>query len=233
MQDAGHDVRFLVRSVERLTASAGSIGVDVSDHGLGDIADPDSVAAALDGCDAVIHCAAMVSTDPSRADEMLHTNLEGARYVLGAAAAKGLDPIIHVSSFTALFRPGLEVLHADLPVVGGSDGYGRSKAVVEAYARGRRSRVDQLASLIGVAANRSLAVFPVPDSALRGVGALFDTIGGYLPFETPINSAAMQYYTQMPTSDDTPSQRDLGVTQRDPAETLADTVAGLRRVGRI
>ncbi|HEY9265757.1 MAG TPA: oxidoreductase, partial [Mycobacterium sp.] len=46
-------------------------------------------------------------------------------------------------------------------------------------------------------------------------------------------SAAMQYYTQMPPSDDTPSERELGVSQRDPAETLADTVEGLRRVGRI
>ncbi|CAA0126037.1 dTDP-4-oxo-6-deoxy-D-allose reductase [Mycolicibacterium vanbaalenii] len=309
VQDSGYDVRFLVRSVERLAASAGSIGVDVADSVLGDISDADSVSAALDGCNAVIHCAAMVSTDPSRADEMLHTNLEGARHVLGGAAGKGLDPIVHVSSFTALFRPDLEVLHADLPVVGGSDGYGKSKAVVEAYARGlqdggapvditypgmvlgppageqfgeaaegveaaikmhgvpgrsaawivvdvrdlaalhvallepgkgprrymaggRRIPVDELASLIGAAADRSLAVFPVPDTALRGVGALFDTIGAYLPFETPINSAAMQYYTQMPPSDDGPSERELGVTQRDPAETLADTVAGLRRVGR-
>ena len=277
---------------------------------LGDISDAESAAAALDGCDAVIHCAAMVSTDPERADEMLHTNLEGARYVLGAAARMGLDPIIHVSSFTALFRPDLEILHADLPVVGGRDGYGRSKAVVEAYARGmqdagapvnitypgmvlgppagamfgeaaegveaaikmhgvpgrsaawividvrdladlhvallekdkgprrymaggRRIPVDELAKLIGKAADRSLAVYPVPDVALRGVGALFDSIGEYLPFETPINSAAMQYYTQMPPSDDAPSKDELGITQRDPAETLADTVAGLKRVGRI
>ena len=50
-----------------------------------------------------------------------------------------MDPIIHVSSFSALFRPGLAMLHADLPVVGGSDGYGKSKAIVEAFARARSS----------------------------------------------------------------------------------------------
>ena len=32
VQDNGHDVRFLVRSVERLKDSAGSIGVNVDDH---------------------------------------------------------------------------------------------------------------------------------------------------------------------------------------------------------
>ena len=309
-QDAGHQVRFLVRSPDRLRTSAETIGADISDHVVGDIADADATATALKGCDAVIHCAAMVSTDPNRADEMLRTNLDGARNVLGGAVAAKLDPIIHVSSFTALFRPDLETLHADLPVVGGSDGYGKSKAVVEAYARGlqdagapvditypgmvlgppagdqfgeaaegveasvkmrgvpgrsaawividvrdlaavhvallqpdkgprrymvggRRVGVDRLSELIGAAAERSLVALPVPDVGLRALGRLFDVVGDFLPFETPINSAAMQYYTQMPTSDDGPSERDLGVVQRDVAETLADTVEGLRRVGRL
>lgn len=309
-QDAGHEIRFLVRNPDRLKTSAAEIGVDISDHVVGDIADGETTAAALAGCDAVIHCAAMVSTDPNRADEMLHTNLEGARNILGGAAHAGIDPIVHVSSFTALFRPDIEVLHADLPVVGGSDGYGRSKASVEAYARGlqdggapvtitypgmvlgppagdqfgeaaegveasvkmrsvpgrsaawividvrdlaelhvallesgrgprrymaggRRVSVSELASMIGSAAGQTLITLPVPDVALRSAGRLLDVVGPYMPFETPINSAAMQYYTQMPASDDAPSRRDFGLTQRDPAETIADTVDGLRQVGRL
>jgi nucleoside-diphosphate-sugar epimerase len=309
-QDAGHQVRFLVRNADRLRTSAEPIGVDVIDHVVGDIADAATTAEALAGCDAVIHCAAMVSTDPARADEMLFTNLEGARNVLGGAVKAGIDPVVHVSSFSALFRPGLQMLHADLPVVGGADGYGKSKAVVEAYARGlqdagapvsisypgmvlgppagdqfgeaaegveaavkmygvpgrsaawividvrdladlhvallepgrgprrymaggQRVPVARLAKLIGEAADRPLVAIPVPDSGLRALGRLFDVIGDRLPFDTPIDSAAMQYYTQMPDSDDGPAERDLGITRRDPAETLADTVAGLRSVGRL
>ncbi len=48
---------------------------------------------------------------------------------------------------------------------------------------------------------------PVPDSALRVAGSVLDQAGPYLPFNTPFTAAGMQYYTQMPESDDSPSEK--------------------------
>src|ERR1700684_3329988 len=134
--DAGHSVRFLVRNPDRLHTSVAQLGVGGADFSVGEIIDRVSVRAALQGCDAVVHSAALVATDPRQTNEMLTTNMQGAQNVLGQAVELGLDPIVHVSSFTALFHPNLETMTADLPVVGGADGYGTSKAQVDIYARG-------------------------------------------------------------------------------------------------
>lgn len=133
--DAGHEVRYLVRTPARLERSAGALGLDTGDHVAGDVTDAESVARALDGCDAVIHCAAVVAFGPGAAELMSRTNLGGARLVLGRAVELGLDPVVQCSSAAALFRAGLRRLTADLPVSGGLDDYGRSKGEVEDYAR--------------------------------------------------------------------------------------------------
>ncbi|WP_375485307.1 SDR family NAD(P)-dependent oxidoreductase [uncultured Mycobacterium sp.] len=306
---AGHSIRFLVRTPAKLKTSVAQLGVDVSDFVVADISDRDSVRAALHGCDAVVHSAALVATDPRQASEMISTNMAGARNVLGQAVELGLDPIVHVSSFTALFHPGLQMLTADLPVVGGTDGYGISKAQVESYARGlqdagapvnitypgmvlgppvgdqfgeagegvkaalrmrvipgrsaawlvvdvrdvaalhvallepgrgprrytaggHRVPASELAKLLGEVAGISMMAVPVADAALRVAGALLDRAGRFLPVDTPFTSAGMQYYTQMPASDDSPSERELGITYREPRLTLSDTVAALRGVTR-
>ena len=303
--DAGHSIRFLVRNPDRLQTSVAKLGVDVSDFAVGDITDRVSVRDALHGCDAVVHSAALVATDPRQTNEMLTTNMQGAQNVLGQSVELGLDPIIHVSSFTALFHPGLEMLTADLPVVGGADGYGTSKAQVEIYARGlqdagapvnitypgmvlgppvgdqfgeagegvkaalqmhaipgrsaawlvvdvrdlaalhaallepgrgprrytaggHRVPASELANMLGQIAGTPMVAVPIPDTALRVAGAVLDRAGRFLPFDTPFTSAGMQYYTQMPASDDSPSERELDITYRDPAETVADTFDALR-----
>ena len=306
--DAGHSVRFLVRNPDRLHTSVAKLGVDISDFAVGDITDRVSVRDALGGCDAVVHSAALVATDPRQTNDMLTTNMQGAQNVLGQAVELGLDPIVHVSSFTALFHPGLETLTADLPVVGGADGYGTSKAQVEIYARGlqdagapvnitypgmvlgppvgdqfgeagegvraalqmhaipgrsaawlvvdvrdlaalhaallepgrgprrytaggHRVPAAELANMLGDVAGTPMVAIPIPDTALRVAGAVMDTAGRFLPFDTPFTWAGMQYYTQMPASDDSPSERELGIKYRDPHETMADTFAALRRAG--
>ena len=303
--DAGHSIRFLVRNPDRLQTSIAKLGVDVSDFAVGDITDRVSVRDALRGCDAVVHSAALVATDPRQTNEMLTTNMQGAQNVLGQSVELGLDPIIHVSSFTALFHPGLQMLTADLPVVGGADGYGTSKAQVEIYARGlqdagapvnitypgmvlgppvgdqfgeagegvraalqmhtipgrsaawlvvdvrdlaalhtallepgrgprrytaggHRVPASELATMLGNVAGTPMVAVPIPDTALRVAGAVLDRAGRFLPFDTPFTSAGMQYYTQMPASDDSPSERELGITYRDPEETMADTFEALR-----
>ncbi|MDT5174740.1 MAG: hypothetical protein QOG37_1991 [Mycobacterium sp.] len=303
--DAGHSIRFLVRKPERLQTSVAKLGVDTSDYAVGDIKDRNSVRAALQGCDAVVHSAALVATDPRQRAQMLATNMEGARNVLGQAVQLGLDPVVHVSSFSALFHPNLETLTADLPVVGGTDGYGTSKAQVEIYARGlqdagapvnitypgmvlgppvgdqfgeagegvkaalqihtipgrsaawmvidvrdvaalhaallepgrgprrymaggHRVPVGELAKLLGEVADTPMVAVPVPDAVLRTAGTILDFVGPYLPFDNPFTAAGMQYYTQMPESDDSPAERELGIKFHDARSTLADTVAALR-----
>lgn len=304
--DAGHSVRFLVRNPDRLHTSVGKLGVDASDFAVGDITDRVSARAALQGCDAVVHSAALVATDPRQTGEMLSINLQGAQNVLGQAVELGLDPIVHVSSFTALFHPNVETLTADLPVVGGADGYGASKAQVDIYARGlqdagapvtitypgmvlgppagdqygevgeglkaalhmrvipgrgggwlivdvrdlaalhaallepghgprrytaggHRVLAAELAHLLGQAADTRMVGVPIPDTALRVAGAVLDRAKRILPFvDTPFTAAGMQYYTQIPASDDSPSEKELGITYRDPRETVTDTIDALR-----
>jgi hypothetical protein len=100
-------------------------------------------------------------------------------------------------------------------------------------AGGRRIPVAELTVMLREATGLPLSGYRLPDRLLRGVGRIVDRIGHRLPFDAPMTGSAMQYYTQMPPTDDTPSEVELGIRYRDPRVTFADTVAGLRRVGRL
>ena len=132
---AGHDVRALVRDRGRLERVADDLGVDAPDAVVGTMTDADAVTELLDGCDAVVHAAAVVSLDRRDATRMHADNPVGAATVLGRAAELGLDPIVHVSSTSALYRPGVGPLHGDMPVAPATDPYARSKAAAEVEAR--------------------------------------------------------------------------------------------------
>lgn len=135
--EAGHVVRLLVRDPGRVDTNVRSLGSDVDEVVFGDITDVESVRAALNGCDAVIHAAAVVSMSRKDAERMTTTNLDGSRNVIGGALAAGLDPIIHVSSTAALSTRDAAILHPGLaPAVHSASPYTRSKALIEAYVRG-------------------------------------------------------------------------------------------------
>jgi dihydroflavonol-4-reductase len=133
---AGHRIRVLARSPEKIPAVLGPLGLDGVETAIGDVTEPGAVERALQGCDAVLHTASVFSLDARRADEMTSVNVRGTDIVLGTAHRLGLDPIVHVSSEVALLPPaGGEVLTPDSPVKRPPGAYCRSKADSELVAR--------------------------------------------------------------------------------------------------
>jgi nucleoside-diphosphate-sugar epimerase len=134
--DAGHRVRLLVRRPEQVETSLRPWGHgrdDLAGVVTGDVRDETAVGAALDGCDAVVHAAAIFSFDPRHAQEVLATNERAAEVVLAAACAQGLDPVVHVSSTVALTRHGGS--DPSLPLGDIRRPYTRSKMAGEVAAR--------------------------------------------------------------------------------------------------
>lgn len=135
LQDAGHSVRLLVRDPARIKRALEPLRAGPVEHAVGDVTDGRAVERALEGCEAVLHCASMYSYDPRRAAELRATNMAGVRTVLGLAVERGLDPIVHVSSYLALAQPGRQVLREETPPSPSRWSYIASKAEQEAHAR--------------------------------------------------------------------------------------------------
>ena len=136
LSGAGHRVRVLARSPDRIPAALEPLGVERVETVLGDVTDPVGMGRAMDGVDGVLHAASVFSMDPRRAEEMRSVNVHGTETVLDAAHRLGLDPIVYVSSELALLPAAEgEVLTPDSPVKQPSWPYCRSKADSELAAR--------------------------------------------------------------------------------------------------
>jgi dihydroflavonol-4-reductase len=133
---AGHRIRVVARSPDRVPAALEPLGVGGVQTVAGEVTDPLAVERALEGADAVVHAASVFSMDARRAHEMRTVNVRGTDIVLGAAHRLGLDPIVYVSSELALLPPAKnEVLTASSQVKQSSWPYCRSKADSELVAR--------------------------------------------------------------------------------------------------
>jgi len=148
----GHEVSLLVRSERKMEQLFGA--GRIRHFTPGDITDAGSVRRAMDGCDAVVHSAAMVSTRAADAAAVYRTNVDGTSTVMESALAAGIERIIHVSSVTALYDPAASVLDEHSPPGTGATGYGRSKVACERYVRqlqasGNPVSITYPASVIG------------------------------------------------------------------------------------
>src|SRR5258708_5060198 len=108
--------RALVRDQRRAAALA-QRGVEVV---VGDICQPDSLAAALRGIEVVYHCAAAVGPSKS-AGEIYATNRDGVRNLLDAARRAGSPRVVLLSSINVLGTRDLDPATEELPCRTSSD----------------------------------------------------------------------------------------------------------------
>lgn len=100
--EAGWQVRAMVRRTSSLVALQGLAYEPVE----GDVTDPASLAAAMEGCDGVFHVAAVVADYWQEDRERLYrVNVEGTRQVVEAAMAAGVRRLVFTSSQAALGLP--------------------------------------------------------------------------------------------------------------------------------
>jgi NADH dehydrogenase len=91
---AGHAVRALVRP-----GSEGKLAVhDGVEPCHGDATDPETLAGALTGCDAVIHLVGIIREFPSQGITFERLHVEATRNLLAAAKVQGVIRYLHMSS---------------------------------------------------------------------------------------------------------------------------------------
>lgn len=91
----GDEVRCLVRDPQRAR------GLEVELVG-GDVCQPETLAPAMKGIEAVAHVAGVVSYNPAELAKMRQVNVEGTRAILDAAALAGVRRVLLTSSIATL-----------------------------------------------------------------------------------------------------------------------------------
>jgi dihydroflavonol-4-reductase len=109
----GAELCMLVRKTSKLDNLEGIPG----DTFVGDLAQPESFAPALKGCDAVVHVAADYRLWIRDPEAMYRANVEGTRDLLRLARAAGVPRVVYTSSVATMnFRIDGIVVNEDTPV---------------------------------------------------------------------------------------------------------------------
>jgi NAD+-dependent farnesol dehydrogenase len=129
LHDTGHDVTLLVRGGPRPGLP------EFATVASGDVRDRAAFTAAAEGCDAIIHSAAMVKLWSPRRDDFDETNVGGLRNAIAAAKAQGAR-LVYTSSFMAI-GPTSEMPADESQIHPGGyrNDYERTKALADEVAR--------------------------------------------------------------------------------------------------
>lgn len=133
---AGHTVQLLAEpgwSNDLLLHRMQSVG-EVSVL-RGDLRAPEVPDGLLDGCDAVIHGAGVVGTDDRHEQLMWDINAYAGERIMLRAVTLGLDPVVLLSSYSALFPPPGPVIGPESPTAQGKSAYARTKSYADRVAR--------------------------------------------------------------------------------------------------
>mgnify|MGYP001187734066 CR=1 FL=1 len=177
---AGWQARALVRRTSSLTALDG-LTYSVA---IGDVTDPKSLAAAMQGVDAVFHAAGVVADYWSQDASLTYrVNVNGTRHVVEAALAADVPPrLVFTSSQAALgFGEGQTAIDETHPfnLAPAFYPYGHSKALAEQVVQGAVRR-----GLHAVIVNPSIVLGP-RDATLYNSRIVLEVQAGRLPLVPP------------------------------------------------
>ena len=108
LRQSGRQVRALVRP----DSDTGFLDTIGAEKVVGDVTEPDSIAAAMDGVETVYHAAARVG-DWGPWDEFVAVTIQGTRNMIAAGARAGVKRFLHISSISAYGHPDGEGLVLD------------------------------------------------------------------------------------------------------------------------
>jgi dihydroflavonol-4-reductase len=137
--NAGHELRMLVRNKASAEDYFAKQGHQVNDFVVADMQDKEAIQNGLQGCDAVLHAAAMVSLNPKQAKQVYQNNINSIDAVLGSAFEMGIGNIVYVSSLAALFHGGtsteIQEITEQTPLGNPKEAYLKSKRDCEVQVR--------------------------------------------------------------------------------------------------
>jgi dihydroflavonol-4-reductase len=224
---AGHDVRLLVRSPDRIAPALRPLGVTVAvDHPVGDDTHLDSVTRALRGCDPVVHVSStpvvivhpggvLGPHDPYCGDQArrLRDILRG-RYPLWSSGGFHVVDVRDVARLhTAVMRPGAGPHRYLVPgtFIDGAGMYATLRALT-----GRR-----------------LPLLIVPSALMLPMTWTASTVQRVTPFHLPADHEGVLITRSANRCDDSRARDDFGIQPRPLAETYRDTIRWLHRTGRL